>query len=131
MSDTQVNALQERLQVASNAYQSAQDDLSNAVEVRQRLDAQLSENELVQKEFAGLGPNNRIYKLIGPILVKQEQNEAKANVEKRLEFIRGEIKRVEAQLSEFSKMSEEKKAEIVQVQMVLQGLQQKAGAVKA
>ena len=49
MSEAQVTALQERLQAASTAYQTAQDDLSNAVEIRQRLDAQLSENEQVQK----------------------------------------------------------------------------------
>lgn len=129
MSEAQVTALQERLQAASTAYQTAQDDLSNAAEIRQRLDAQLSENEQVQKEFASLGPNNQIYKLVGPILVKQDQGEANANVEKRIEFIHGEIKRVETQLSDLSKKSEEKKSEIVQLQAVLQGLQQPKAAV--
>ena len=38
-----------RLQAASSEYQKLQVDLSNAVEARQRLDAQLSENELVKK----------------------------------------------------------------------------------
>jgi hypothetical protein len=38
-----------RLQAASSEYQKLQADLSNAVEARQRLDAQLSENELVKK----------------------------------------------------------------------------------
>lgn len=38
-----------RLQAASSEYQKFQVDLSNAVEARQRLDAQLSENELVKK----------------------------------------------------------------------------------
>ena len=38
-----------RLQAASTEYQKFQVDLSNAVEARQRLDAQLSENELVKK----------------------------------------------------------------------------------
>lgn len=36
-------------------------------------------------------PSNVVYKLIGPVLVKQDQAEAKSNVEKRLEFIRGEM----------------------------------------
>ncbi|KDQ18135.1 hypothetical protein BOTBODRAFT_104922 [Botryobasidium botryosum FD-172 SS1] len=168
MSDTQLATLQAQLQSASAAYQVIQDDLSNAVEIRQRLDAQLSENEQVHKEFTGLGPNNQVYKLIGPILVKQDQSEARANVEKRIEFIKGEIKRVETQLSDLTKKSEDKKSEvsrsalvahllssrwatsptsapsrdtmtdsflfplcsmmqIVQAQMVVQGLQQKAG----
>ena len=42
-------SLSARLQVASNEYQRLQAELSNAVEARQRLDAQLSENELVKK----------------------------------------------------------------------------------
>ena len=42
-------SLEARLQAASSDYQKLQADLSNAVEARQRLDAQLSENELVKK----------------------------------------------------------------------------------
>ena len=42
-------SLHARLQAASSDYQRLQTDLSNAVEARQRLDAQLSENELVKK----------------------------------------------------------------------------------
>jgi histidinol-phosphate/aromatic aminotransferase/cobyric acid decarboxylase-like protein len=38
-----------RLQAATSDYQKLQADLSIAVEARQRLDAQLSENELVKK----------------------------------------------------------------------------------
>lgn len=38
-----------RLQAASSEYQKLQVDLSDAVEARQKLDAQLSENELVKK----------------------------------------------------------------------------------
>ena len=34
---------------------------------------------------------NTVYKLIGPVLVKQDQAEAKANVAKRLEFITSEM----------------------------------------
>lgn len=42
-------SLPARLQAASSEYQKLQVDLSDAVEARQRLDAQLSENELVKK----------------------------------------------------------------------------------
>jgi prefoldin beta subunit len=46
---------------------------------------------LLQQEFATLLPTNTIYKQVGPVLLKQDQAEAKANVEKRLEFIAGEM----------------------------------------
>lgn len=32
-----------------------------------------------------------VYKLLGPMLIKQDEHEAKQNVQKRLEFIRGEL----------------------------------------
>lgn len=41
--------LQARLQEASTEYQKLQSDLSAAIDSRQRLDAQLEENEMVKK----------------------------------------------------------------------------------
>ncbi|KAG8933790.1 hypothetical protein FRC03_002437 [Tulasnella sp. 419] len=122
-------SLEERLDAASSEYQKIQNDLNAAVENRQRLDAQLAENEQVQKEFANLKPENTVYKLIGSVLVKQDQSEAKSNVEKRLDYIRGEIKRVEGQLKDLSEKSERKKSEIVEIQATRQGLlQQSSGS---
>lgn len=66
-------------------------DLADVITARQRLDSQLSENELVLKEFTLLKSHNTVYKLVGPSLVPQDQAEAKGNVEKRLEFIRSEM----------------------------------------
>lgn len=60
------------------------------IEARQRLDSQLGENKTVQKEFASLAESANIYKLIGPILVKQDREEAISNVDKRLEYIEKE-----------------------------------------
>lgn len=48
MSKTLV-ALQDRLQTASTEFQKIQSDMSSAVDARQRLEAQQSENELVKK----------------------------------------------------------------------------------
>ncbi len=35
--------------------------------------------------------DNTVYKLVGPVLVKQDQTEAKQNVDTRLDFIRSEM----------------------------------------
>lgn len=43
------------------------------------------------QEFSTLTPENTVFKLVGPVLVKQDQNEAKQNVNTRLEFIQGEM----------------------------------------
>ncbi|KIO24015.1 hypothetical protein M407DRAFT_244589 [Tulasnella calospora MUT 4182] len=117
-------SLEERLETTTEEYQKLQKDLSAAVENRQRLDAQLTENEQVQKEFAQLKPANTVYKLIGPVLIKQEQSEAKQNVAKRLDFIKGEIKRAETRLKDLGEKAEKAKTEIVQLQTVRQAQQQ-------
>lgn len=43
------------------------------------------------QELDLLDSTNTVYKLIGPVLVKQELDEAKATVGKRLEYINGEM----------------------------------------
>jgi chaperonin cofactor prefoldin len=43
------------------------------------------------KEFAGLSDDANIYKLIGPVLIKQDKAEAVMNVDKRLEYIESEM----------------------------------------
>lgn len=44
-----LQSLREKLQAASVDFQSIQNELSGVVEARQKLDAQLSENEMVKK----------------------------------------------------------------------------------
>ncbi|KAF9455037.1 Prefoldin beta-like protein [Macrolepiota fuliginosa MF-IS2] len=109
-----------KLQSATSDFQKLQADMSKAVEARQKLDAQLSENELVKKEFANLTPENTVYKQIGPVLVKQDIADAKHNVDTRLDFIKGEIKRVESQLKEIEGKQEEKRQELVNIQTTIQ-----------
>lgn len=45
-----------------------------------------------------LDEDANVYKLVGPVLVKQDPVEAKANVSKRLDFINGELSRLDTQL---------------------------------
>ncbi|KAG1866467.1 Prefoldin [Suillus tomentosus] len=116
-------SLEFRYQSASTEYQKIQTELASLVENRTRLDAQLSENEMVKKEFTQLTPSNVVYKLVGPVLVPQDQNEAKTNVETRLEFIKSEIKRVDAQINDGEDRSEKKKNELVEIQTKLQQAQ--------
>ncbi|WWD16833.1 hypothetical protein CI109_101265 [Kwoniella shandongensis] len=134
MSDPKVAAVQAQLQTQSVAFQKLEAELAGIIEARQRLDSQQAENEQVLKEFTLLKSHNTVYKLVGPSLVPQDSNEAKVNVEKRLEFIKSEIKRVEAQLKEGEEKAAKKKNEIIALQQQFQGLQGPSGpqqAVKA
>ncbi|KAF9344456.1 hypothetical protein BGX26_004347, partial [Mortierella sp. AD094] len=93
---------------------------TKAVESRQRLDSQLQENKLVQDEFKLLKDDANIYKLIGPVLTKQDKAEAVTNVDKRIDFINAEIVRVEKQLKDLQEKTEKKRIELVETQTALQ-----------
>lgn len=82
---------QQKLQALSEEYQKLQTDLQTNVQARQQLEAQQQENQSVQKEFASLSDDANIYKLVGPVLLKQEKNEATMAVDGRLEFIGKEM----------------------------------------
>ncbi|KAH7720183.1 prefoldin beta damian containing protein [Aphelenchoides avenae] len=69
---------------------------------RQQLDAQLAENNMVKEEMERLEPDANVYKLIGPVLVKQDLEEAKLNVNKRIEYISTEIKRMESSMTDIN-----------------------------
>lgn len=46
---------------------------------------------IYQKELKLVKEDNSVYKLIGPVLVKQDIDEAKSNVEKRVDYIQNEL----------------------------------------
>ncbi|KAF2169600.1 hypothetical protein M409DRAFT_64684 [Zasmidium cellare ATCC 36951] len=112
-----------KLQGLSDEYQTLQTELSSLVSARQKLESQQQENESVQKEFKTIDDDAKIYKLVGPVLLKQEPSEAKSTVEGRLEFIEKEIKRIEGSIKEIQDKSEGKKMEILQIQSQMQQAQ--------
>lgn len=101
-------SLESKLQDIGAEIQKLQATSSKVIAARERLEAQLSENELVKKvrmrctygerlltgvmqEFEQLTESNTVYKLLGPVLVKQDQEEAKSTVNTRLDFIKSEL----------------------------------------
>ena len=44
-----------------------------------------------KKEFDLLQKDDSVYKLVGPVLLKQELLEAKQTVQKRIDYIQGEM----------------------------------------
>jgi hypothetical protein len=109
-----------------------------------KLAQQENENELVLSELKLLGDDSSVYKLVGPALIKQDLDEARSNVEKRLQFIGDEMykvnlvsnfglrrfsemivfhhrKRTQNHILDIDKKSEEKREKIVQLQAAHQG----------
>uniref|UniRef100_A0A452HUH3 Prefoldin subunit 6 n=2 Tax=Gopherus TaxID=38771 RepID=A0A452HUH3_9SAUR len=122
--------IQKKLQGELEKYQQLQKDLSKSMAARQKLEAQLTENNIVKEELGLLDATNTVYKLIGPVLVKQDMDEAKATVSKRLDYIAGEIKRYELQMQESEKKAEQQREVLARLQQDYQRSQGK-GAAKA
>ncbi|MCJ1337104.1 hypothetical protein MMC09_002383 [Bachmanniomyces sp. S44760] len=118
---------QKQLQALSDEYTKYQEDLQSTVLARQKLESQEQENKGVQREFAKLSEDANIYKLVGPVLLKQDRSEAVLAVDGRLEFIGKEIKRIEGRIKDIQQSSEQKKMEVYQLQTKMQ----QEGQVKA
>lgn len=120
--------IQAQMQALSEEYTKLQNDLQEVVQSRQKLEAQKQENLGVQKEFAKLQDDETIYKLIGPVLLKQDRTDAESTVNGRLEFITKEIARLETQIKEIQVKIERKKGDIIQVQTAAQAAAAGQGA---
>ncbi|CAN1302227.1 Prefoldin subunit 6 [Linum perenne] len=86
-------------------------------QVRKKYTIQLGENELVLKELELLKEDANVYKLIGPVLVKQDLAEANANVRKRIEYISAELKRHDATLQDLEEKQSSKREAVCLTQL--------------
>ncbi|KAI3742888.1 hypothetical protein L1987_60586 [Smallanthus sonchifolius] len=121
--------LQKDLEAKANDLSKIQKDISKNHQVRKKYTIQLGENELVLKELDLLNDDANVYKLIGPVLVKQDLAEANANVRKRIEYISAELKRLDSTLQDLEEKQNSKKETIFKLQQRIQSLQ--AGKDKA
>merc|ERR1719295_1837554 len=98
--------MQSSMQEKVEKIQSLQKTQQKTLSARQTLDSQLSENKLVKEELDKLEDDSRVFKLIGPALVRQDVTEAKSNVDKRIGYISGELKRHDDLLKDLEKKQE-------------------------
>ncbi|WMV40964.1 hypothetical protein MTR67_034349 [Solanum verrucosum] len=101
--------LQRDLENKANDLSKLQKDISKNHQIRKKYTIQLGENELVLKELDLLNEDANVYKLIGPVLVKQDMAEANANVKKRIEYISAELKRLDSTLQDLEDKQNNKK----------------------
>eukprot|EP01022_Parablepharisma_sp_SALTPOND_P007899 TRINITY_DN133_c0_g1_i1.p11 TRINITY_DN133_c0_g1~~TRINITY_DN133_c0_g1_i1.p11 ORF type:complete len:133 (+),score=23.75 TRINITY_DN133_c0_g1_i1:675-1073(+) len=104
--------------------------MSKLYDARRKYHEKKAENESVLKEFGFLDAGSAVYKLVGPVLAKQDVKEAKQTVEKRLAYINKEMlvlqkqkqnrKRIEKTMEEFEKQAKAKKDKIMAIQQKLQ-----------
>ncbi|KAJ7551090.1 hypothetical protein O6H91_07G133400 [Diphasiastrum complanatum] len=101
--------LQQQLESQASVVNKIQKDISKNHQVRRQYTIQHGENEMVQKELELLDEDANVYKLIGPVLVKQDLVEAKANVNKRIEYITAELRRLDGSLKSLEEQQNSKR----------------------
>lgn len=77
-----------------------------------------NENEMVKKELEFIEEGDEVFKLVGPMLVKEEISDAKQNVAKRVDFITKEIEK-------FDKKIQSHEETIVKKTKIVQDIQAK------
>lgn len=124
-------ALQTAFKQETAAFKDAQQDISKNHSRRQTLLQQQHENDLVLQELELLDEDSNIFKLIGPILVKQDPLEATSNVKKRLDFIKGDLERLDSQLRKLEDKQTKRQNTLRQVEKQVQEVTQAASTDEA
>jgi prefoldin beta subunit len=104
------------MEAAVAELRAIQGTLQSLMDGRAALQTQAHENEMVKSEFKLLEDDASVFKLVGPVLVKQDLQEARANVDKRIEYIKEELGRVDAQTKESEKKMEAQRGVVMQMQ---------------
>nr|SVE80546.1 EOG090X0MQF [Daphnia magna] len=123
-------ALQKKMQQEVEKFKGIQKEYQTVISSRQQLDSQLTENNGVKEELSLLESDANVFKLIGPVLVKQDLEEARQNVNKRIDYITAETKRLEKTIEDLDKKQDTQREALGKLQQQLQQAQVKA-AMKA
>merc|ERR1712156_315665 len=99
--------MQAQLQEKVEKLQGQQKTRQKTLMARQTLDSQLSENKLVKDELDNLEEDAKVFKLIGPALIRQDTNDAKQNVtladlSKKEDDLKEELQTIQTQMQKLA-----------------------------
>jgi prefoldin beta subunit len=102
-------------------FRQIQTDMSKLQTDLQTILTQQSENEMVKQELDLLDSSSaNVYKLVGPILLRNDLEDAQQTVAKRLEFISGERQKLEKAIEDKEKKANETAAKVQDLQALMQ-----------
>jgi len=104
--------LREVFQKEVEGIESKQREIGKCVEIREKLESQLNENTIVKEELDILELGANVFKQVGPVLVKQDLEEAKVAVANRISFISTELSRQEKNIVSLQKDQEGHKEQL-------------------
>ena len=123
------NVLASAVDAEIGKFRQMQEKMASLSSDLQIVTSQQAENEMVLQELNLQGSGAVVYKQVGPVLIKQDLEEAQETVQKRLEFIGNEKKSLEQKMKETETKGNELAAKIQKMQASLQ--QTTADAVRA
>uniref|UniRef100_A0AAV1TEV1 Prefoldin subunit 6 n=1 Tax=Peronospora matthiolae TaxID=2874970 RepID=A0AAV1TEV1_9STRA len=112
--------LKDQVEAEMARYRVLQDEVQALATKRQTFAQQANENDMVKKELDLLDDGAKVFKLVGPVLLKQDVDEAKTNVTKRLEFINKELSKVSTKIEATEKEAVGIRTTISSLQMEMQ-----------
>lgn len=101
-------------------FREVQEQLQRVRNDLQLVMTQLTENEMVNQELAILDSSTNVYKMVGPVLIKNSLDDANETVSKRIEFITVEKKRLENKCKELETRGNAIATKVQQMQNQLQ-----------
>merc|ERR1712012_1134757 len=106
-------------------------ELAKSLEGKRSYMESLHENEMALKEFQLLEDDANVFKMIGPVLVKQDTKEAQENVKRRLNYYKEEIERKDKYEEDLQSKIQKKTEGLVKRQQEMQQLYTKMNAMAA
>ena len=101
-------------------FRALQEQLQRARNDLQMVLGQQTENEMVLQELELLESGSNVYKMVGPVLIRNTLEDATDTVKKRIEFITSERKRLEEKSKELETLGNEKALKVQEMQAKLQ-----------
>ncbi|XP_022169644.1 prefoldin subunit 6 [Myzus persicae] len=115
--------LSKKFQTELDAFKQCQKEIHQLTGMRQQLDGQLNENSIVKEELALLKPSGEVYKMVGPILLRQDHTEAKENIDKRMSYIKNELQRIDDRIHTLEGTQDEYRESLTKIQQQFQAQQ--------
>lgn len=118
--------LQKEFQKELDSFKQCQKEVNQLSGMRQQLNSQLNENAIVKEELALLKSSGEVYKMVGPILLRQDHTEAKENIEKRMSYIKNELKRIDDRIQSLESKQGDYRNKLTKLQQQFQVQQEKS-----
>eukprot|EP01023_Acetabularia_acetabulum_P019864 TRINITY_DN2021_c0_g1_i1.p2 TRINITY_DN2021_c0_g1~~TRINITY_DN2021_c0_g1_i1.p2 ORF type:complete len:121 (+),score=16.73 TRINITY_DN2021_c0_g1_i1:157-519(+) len=104
--------LREQYQKEVENYRDLQRQIQTSYVQTQKFAQQQQESQMVLEELTILEEDAKVYKLVGPVLIKQDKVEAKTNINTRLDYIKREQERLEGVMKQLENKVQSKEKEV-------------------